>query len=251
MAPPTPKELAGLNARFNDETPQAILRWAWETYVGDIAASSSFQTQSVPLLHIISRTVPELPILFLDTGFHFPETLRFRDELRERLGLNVVNVHPLVSKGELFRRYGDAPYRRDPDLCCHINKVEPMDHATKNLKALISGVRRDQTKNRSRLEPVMDDPRGHHKIHPMLGWTMDEVNAYMIVHELPRHPLHDQGYLSIGCAPCTRPATSGEDPRAGRWAGATKTECGLHLPTPDEPASPLSAKRDEEGKVTS
>jgi len=201
----------------------------WDTF-GDLAvASSSFQTQSVPLLHVISQTCPEMPVIFLDTGFHFPETLTFRDELVVQLGLNLVIAQAAVQKSQQIARYGEGLYRRDPDLCCYVNKVEPMRRVTTKYGAWISGVRRDQTANRqafSVLDPQATNPL---KIYPMLNWTKKDVWAYIDKHQLPSHPLLTQGYPSVGCAPCTRPVFSGEDERAGRWAGLSKTECGLHF----------------------
>jgi phosphoadenosine phosphosulfate reductase len=233
--------LEALNARFATASPQAILTWAWETFgPEEVAASSSFQTQSVPLLHIIAQTRPQMPVLFIDTGFHFPETLAFRDRLQARWDLNIHVVRPAISKGELFRKYGEGLYRHDPDLCCYINKVRPMQEALKSFRAWIAGVRRDQTKNRQGLEVVIRQTSDLLKIHPLLNWTEEQIAAYREAHELPVHPLYYQGYPSVGCAPCTRPVFSAtatadggddNDARAGRWAGSDKekTECGLHL----------------------
>ncbi len=226
---PTEKELAALNARFEQASAEDILRWAWETFGPSVVASSSFQTQSVPLLHLISRVCPAMPILFIDTGFHFPETLAFRDDLQARYGLNIVTVHPEITKSELFRRYGEGLYRRDPDLCCYINKVRPMQKALEGKLAWVTGVRRDQTAHRAKLRTLELQPTGILKIHPLLRWTKEDIAAYRERHQLPVHPLYHLGYLSVGCAPCTRPVLVGENERAGRWADSGKTECGLHL----------------------
>ncbi len=217
-----------LNAEFGEAAPEAILRWSWENLQPDLALSSSFQTQSVPLLHLVSRACPAMPVLFLDTGFHFAETLRFRDELTALLGLNVRNLKPHVEKSELFRRYGEGLYRRDPDLCCHINKVQPLEREVQGLRALISGVRHDQTRQRAAMKTFEWRADGILKIHPILRWTKRDVWTYLHEHKLPEHPLLREGYLSIGCAPCTRPVTAGEDERSGRWAHTQKTECGIH-----------------------
>lgn len=222
-------EIDALNARFESESAERILRWAWDTFAPDMAASSSFQSQSVPLLHIISRVCPELPILFVDTGYHFPQTLAFRDELRERYNLNIVAIQPTVTKSETLQQYGEALYRHDPDLCCYINKVSPMQWGISWAQAWVSGVRRDQTAKRKSMRIFELQSDGLLRVHPMLNWTSDDIEVYRKAHNLPLHPLHSLGYVSIGCAPCTRPAFFGEDARSGRWADSDKTECGLHM----------------------
>jgi len=222
-------EIDALNARFEAESAEHILRWAWDTFAPDMVASSSFQTQSVPLLHIISRVCPALPILFIDTGYHFPQTLAFRDELRARYNLNVVAIQPTVTKSETMQQYGEPLYRHDPDLCCYINKVSPMQWATSWVKVWVSGVRRDQTAKRKTMRIFEAQPNGQLRVHPLLTWTADDIIAYRQTHNLPSHPLSQMGYTSIGCAPCTRPVFFGEDSRAGRWSDSKKTECGLHL----------------------
>ncbi len=216
------------NDRLDRWSPAEILKWAWETFEPKLVASSSFQTQSVPLLHIIARVCPELPVIFVDTGFHFLETLAFRDELQARYGLNIVVARPAVRKSQLLTKYGGGLYRRDPDLCCYINKIEPMQRMLSGMSAWVSGVRRDQTAHRGGLRVLEPQPTGLLKIHPMLNWTNREVWEYIERYRLPYHPLYPAGYLSVGCAPCTRPVSSGEEERAGRWAGIAKTECGLH-----------------------
>jgi phosphoadenosine phosphosulfate reductase len=168
-------DIAHFDARLSRFSTAEILRWAWETFEPKIVTSSSFQTQSVPLLHIISRVCPQMPVIFIDTGFHFLETLAFRDELQARYGLNIVVVHPAVSKSQLLAKYGEGLYRRDPDLCCYINKVEPMRWALKGMKAWISGVRRDQTTHREALRVLEPQPDGLLKIHPLLNWTKQQV----------------------------------------------------------------------------
>jgi len=222
-------DIPALNARFEHTPAAEIVRWAWETFAPAVALSSSFQTQSVPLLHIVSQVCPEMPVLFLDTGFHFPETLAFRDALQARLGLNVINVRARITQSQLLQQYGEGLYRRDPDLCCYIHKVVPMQEALAELDAWIAGVRRDQTVTRQTLAFLEAEPTGRFKIHPLLNWTKEDVKAYRQRYELPAHPLYERGYLSIGCAPCTRMVAVGEDERAGRWAGTGKQECGLHL----------------------
>ncbi len=217
-----------LNQHLNDRSPQEILSWAWATFKNKIAASSSFQSQSVPLLHMIAGTTPKLPVIFLDTGFHFPETLQFRDELQQQFGLNIVDVRPALNPQQLVEKHGEKLYERNPNLCCHFNKVEPMKQAVKGLRAWVTGIRADQTSKRRQLKVVEIQDDGLIKIHPLLNWTKKDVWNYMDIHQLPAHPLLEKGYVSVGCAPCTRPIFAGEDERAGRWANLAKTECGLH-----------------------
>ena len=222
-------DISALNERFEHASTEEILVWVWETFAPDIATSSSFQTQSVPLLHIISRVCPEMLVIFIDTGFHFPETLAFRDKLQAQFNLNIRIVRPTITQSELLQQYGEALYRHDPDLCCYINKVSPMQWITSRVKALVSGVRRDQTANRQTMNALHAPTKGPLQIHPMLNWTRADVQAYRQAHDLPVHPLYNRGYVSVGCAPCTRPVFLGEDERAGRWADSDKKECGLHL----------------------
>lgn len=213
-----------------------VLRWTWETFGADAAATSSFQTQSVPLLHLIATTVPDLPVLFLDTGFHFPETLRFRDRLVDDLGLNLHVLKTQMGHQQFRDKHGRL-HRRDPDLCCHLNKVKPLRRALAQRTAWVAGIRRDQTAQREDTPvlagPASVDQYDVYKICPIASWTAGRIEQYRMQHDLPAHPLGDQGYASIGCAPCTQPVTSG-DSRAGRWANHTKTECGLHFDTDTE-----------------
>lgn len=224
-----PSDLTAINHHLETATPQEILTWAWYKFRVKVAATSSFQTQSAPLLHMISKTVPQLPILFLDTGFHFSETLLYRDRLIKKWKLNIQVIKPNMGHSRFKQQYGDL-YRNNPDLCCYINKVEPLHNAMQSLDAWISGIRRDQTADRTHTAIVGLQPNGLVKICPLANWTRKQVWQYIHDHQLPEHPLLAQGYLSIGCEPCTRPIIEGQDDRDGRWAGQDKTECGLHIP---------------------
>jgi phosphoadenosine phosphosulfate reductase len=222
-------DIPRLNKQLENAPAPEILRWAWDTFGPKLTASSSFQTQSVPLLHMISQVCLELPVIFLDTGFHFPETLNFRDDLQTQLGLKLVIIQPAIEKSQLMTQYGQALYRKDPDLCCYINKIEPMQRALTGIDGWISGVRRDQTANRKSLPVLEEQSTGPLKIYPLLNWTRRQIYSYIDEHDLPTHPLLAKGYTSIGCVPCTRPVSVDEDERAGRWTGTDKDECGLHL----------------------
>lgn len=217
------------STEFENASPHEIIEWAVGKFWPDIAMSSSFQTQSLPLLHIVSQVAPEIDIIFLDTGYHFPETLSFRDTIVEAFGLTLRVMRADMSRQTFVERHGDDLHRRDPDLCCYINKVEPMQRAMEGLDAWISGIRRDQSPARANTEILEETSEGVIRIHPMATWTRKDVWNYINEHNLPEHPLLSQGYLSIGCAPCTRPVSSEEeDERAGRWSNEAKTECGLH-----------------------
>jgi len=219
-----------VNAALESAHPEEILLWAWNTFNGSVAASSSFQTQSVPLLKMISRVTPGMFVYFLDTGFHFEETLQFRDQLAHDFKLNVRSVgNPLGGDG-FVQQYGPM-FQNDPDSCCHLNKVEPMERARHKFCAWISGIRRDQTLQRRETPVITLLADGTYKICPLVNWTRDNIKAYAQEFNLPEHPLKALGYTSIGCQPCTQPVRAGEDERAGRWAGSAKTECGLHWAT--------------------
>ncbi len=220
-------DLEALNLRFEREQPAQILRWVWAEFGPKAAATSSFQTQSVPLLHLISRHAPRLTVLFLDTGFHFPETLAFRDTLERDFHLQIRALQNQLGHEAFDRQYGQL-YRRDPDMCCYLNKVEPLDAGLAEYDAWITGVRRDQTPSRRNTPIIEHLDDGTYKICPMVNWTEQDVSQYIARHQLPAHPLTAQGYPSIGCAPCTKRPRAGEDARSGRWAGSEKTECGLH-----------------------
>jgi phosphoadenosine phosphosulfate reductase len=221
-------ELHDLNTRFEGVDPQAIITWAAERFMPRFAVTSSFQTQSVALLHLISQTRPDIPVIFLDTGYHFPETLAYRDQLVERFGLTLRVIRSAANPADLVKSHGDALYRRDPELCCYIHKVEPMQRALRDLDAWMTGIRHDQTDGRAQALPVELLPGGRVKINPLLAWTRQDLWTYINRHKLPAHPLFSQGYLSVGCAPCTAPVMDGGDERSGRWAGTDQTECGLH-----------------------
>jgi phosphoadenosine phosphosulfate reductase len=224
----TPKEIARLSLAFEAQTPQEILAWAVDTFYPDIAASSSFQTQSVPLLHMISQIKPAVRVFFLDTHFHFWDTLIFREQLERELSLNVVDLYPDKSWWDFLRRFGRTLVTEDPDLCCFIRKVQPMQKGVEGLRAWITGIRRDQTKQRAQARILELQPDGLLKINPMLNWTREDVAAYNQEHQLPGHPMTHLGFLSIGCMHCTAKVKPGEDERSGRWVGKGKTECGLH-----------------------
>tara|TARA_Y100000034_G_scaffold128614_1_gene183559 strand:+ start:543 stop:1247 length:705 start_codon:yes stop_codon:yes gene_type:complete len=209
-----------------EETKRA-LKWSLTTFGSLVAVSSSFQTQSLPLLYLISEVVPEVPVLFVDTGFHFPETLEFRDQIVEKFGLNLRVLFPKIDHKAFLDTYG-LLYETDFDTCCSINKLEPMETGLANYKAWIGGVRRDQTIDRQKMSVLSKTDSGIYKLYPMLEWTSEDIWRYIRKYDLGEHPLFARGYTSIGCAPCTRSILDDNDERSGRWTGAMKIECGLH-----------------------
>jgi len=228
-------QLEELNQQLEKAAPQEILLWAWETFTQDgatmapaIAAMSSFQTQSVPLLYMIAHTLPHLPVYFIDTGFHFPETLAFRDRLAEEWHLNVKILKPALDKAAFQKQHGDL-YLHDPEKCCQINKIQPWQTVKDGLAAWITGIRRDQTATRRHTPVIHREPGGQYKICPLANWTEDMIQQYRQEHSLPAHPLYSQGYRSLGCRMCTSPVQETDPVRAGRWANLELEECGLHL----------------------
>jgi len=221
-------DLIKQNEIFETQTPQEILKWGWSTFGPDIALLSSFGTESVVLLHMVSEVAPEMRILFLETGYHFKETLNYKKLLTERLKLNIVTLTAAISREEFVKAHGDNLYDTNPDKCCEINKVEPLQRALKELRAWVSGIRRAQGPTRKNVHVLEEYEGGLYKLNPLTNWTTKDAWQYVKAHSLPTHPLFDKGYMSIGCWPCTRPVLAGEDERAGRWAGRVKTECGIH-----------------------
>lgn len=192
--------------------------------------STSFQSNSVVLLHLISEMDAELPVYFINTGYHFPETLAFRDELVERFSINLHELRSHVPKCSQLTSNGRLLFVERPNYCCYLNKMLPIEPVKAEYDVWISGLRRGQSTHRESLCKVTEGEGGKLKYLPILDWTQAMVDAYVSQYELPRHPLHEQGYVSVGCEPCTRPVLeSGKDSRFGRWQGLAKTECGLHL----------------------
>ncbi|MBX3564316.1 MAG: phosphoadenylyl-sulfate reductase [Sphingomonas sp.] len=221
-----------LNNMFRGTGTQDLLRTVLgEHLLGGIALVSSFGAESAALLHLVASVDRGVPVLFLDTGKHFPETLAYRDLLTERLGLNLQIVHP--DPEQLETRDGTAlRWSYDPDGCCEIRKVLPLEKAMAGFDASITGRKAHQASTRSAL-PRFEIDGDRVKLNPLADWTREDIAAYFAEHDLPPHPLVAQGYLSIGCAPCTSIVKPGEDPRSGRWSGWDKTECGIHTPVSD------------------
>ncbi|MFM9847059.1 MAG: phosphoadenylyl-sulfate reductase [Hyphomicrobiaceae bacterium] len=222
-------QVEALQARLKSCEAQSTIAFAIETFPGRIALTSSFGTESAVLLHLVSSVAPDLPVLFLDTGKLFPETIAYRDALVRRLGLTAVRVvSPNPSKLQEDDPSGYL-WSVDPDRCCEIRKVEPLSQVLTEFSAWITGRKRFQGDSRSDL-PVFERDGSHVKINPLATWSEVDIENYLVEHNLPRHPLVARGYRSIGCTHCTSPTAPGENTRAGRWRNKGKTECGIHRP---------------------
>lgn len=195
---------------------------------GNVWLTSSFQTQSVPLLHLVGKLDIPIKVIFIDTGFLFPETYAFKKQLEQLFDLDVLTVKSAASYYEQRLNDGLFLYSNDVDRCCHINKVKPLEGIVNPGDVWISGVRRDQTALRKEMNTREVDKRGVVRLHPMLDWNARDVYQYIREHELPKHPLEEKGYISIGCVPCTHKYNQ-LGTRGGRWVGSKKTECGLHI----------------------
>ena len=219
-----------VNEEFETKKPQEIIAWAAKEFSPRLAMTSSFGPESGVLLHMVSQIGRNIPVLFLETGYHFPETLQYKKALVELLGLTQVFdlKADAKKKAEVVARYEGVPYEKNPDLCCQINKVEPLDAALKNYQAWMSGIRRHQTDIRKAVRIIEEYEGGLYKISPLANLTSRDAWWYLKENQIPQHPLFEKGYLSIGCWPCTRPVQEGDDERSGRWAGRSKKECGIH-----------------------
>ena len=226
--------LRDLNARFEASDPRDIVRWTLEdSGVERIAIASAFQAEGTAIIHMAVGIRPDIPVLFLETGFHFAETLAFKQRLTEELGLNVIDLTGEYTVERQAEAFGPRLYERDPRLCCELNKVIPFNRALEDLDGWITGMRRDSAWTRANA-PILsrtelDSGRHLLKVNPIANWTRRDAWRYLKEHDIPHHPLYDLGYASIGCAPCTRMTFPGEDERAGRWSGLLKTECGIHV----------------------
>ncbi len=223
------QEAARLNQALQGAAPQDILRAALQSFPGRVALVSSFGAESAVLLHMAADIDPATPVLFLDTGHLFGQTLDYRKTLAQRLGLTDVRDHrPAFADVALHDAKADL-WKTDTDACCNVRKVQPLDRALANFDGWITGRKRFQGLSRLHL-PIVEESEGRLKFNPLINWGKAELDAYAALHDLPVHPLVEFGYPSVGCWPCTKAVAAGEDSRAGRWAGSEKTECGIHTP---------------------
>jgi phosphoadenosine phosphosulfate reductase len=234
-----PQEFHSESVRMLSETLEQqslteVLRWVWDRFGAKAAVGTSFQGAGLVLLdHAVKAGLP-LPVFTLDTGLLFEETVALKERLEEFWGIRIERVEPEFSVEEQAREFGPELWVKKPDLCCQMRKVEPLQRRLRDLSVWITGVRREQSSTRQQtrlLELYLFDPVSERhilKLNPMVAWSRDSVWSYLKEHGIPYNPLHDRGYRSIGCHPCTRPSGDGEGERAGRWTGFQKTECGIH-----------------------
>ncbi|MDE3238258.1 MAG: phosphoadenylyl-sulfate reductase [Paracoccaceae bacterium] len=229
LAPAT-ERAAYLNGRYRHHAATTVLEHALsDAQVGRVAMVSSFGAESVVLLHLVSIIDRTLPVLFLDTQMLFPETMAYQAEVAERLGLTEIRIIRPDPVAVLARDVDNILHQVDPDGCCALRKTEPLERALKTFDAWITGRKRYQGQTRAALDFFEAEENGRIKINPLAHWDRQDIQDYMLENKLPRHPLVSRGYPSIGCAPCTTPVKEGEDPRAGRWRGRDKEECGIHF----------------------
>ncbi len=213
---------------LEEASPLEIVRWASATFGDRICLTSSMSDAA--LIHLVSKVKPGVDVLFVDTGYHFAETIGTRDAVEAVYPVNVINVTPSRTVAEQDRDLGPRLHGRNPDLCCHLRKVEPLSRALEGYMAWFTGVRRDETRSRKEMRVVeWDRKREMVKVNPILHWSDEDMENYVADNGVLVNPLHYDDYPSIGCEPCTSRVAPGDDPRSGRWAGLGKVECGIHL----------------------
>ena len=223
-------DLAEVNGRLEDMSAQDVLRWGVEQYFPKLTMATAFGPEGCVIIHMLAEIEPRVRVFNLETGYQFEETLKLRERLFERYGIWVELVGAETTVAEYEAANGGPVYNRDPNRCCHDRKIVPLRRAVAGYEAWISSIRADQTPDRARSQRVVWDAKFQLvKLNPLLQWSRRDVWAYIAAYDIPYNPLHDRGYPSIGCWPCTRAVSPNEtDERAGRWAGQAKTECGLH-----------------------
>ena len=229
----TPAEVRSLNLRFNTSPVEEILAWAWKAFGSNAAIGTSFQGAGLVMIHISRANHFDFPVFTLDTGLLFPETMALKTTLEQFFAMKIESVTPDFTVQEQADAYGKELWGHDPDLCCTLRKVLPLRDKLAELKCWITGLRRQQSQTRAdigilEVYTAGEDSHGEIvKVNPMANWTHEAVWSYLRQHKIPYNPLHDRGYCSIGCQPCTRIADA-EGGRAGRWIGFNKVECGIH-----------------------
>jgi phosphoadenosine phosphosulfate reductase len=226
-------------------SPEQILQWSFDTFGEGVAISSAFGAEGMALIDIASHVSRNFRLFTLDTEFLFPETYNLMDQVEQKYGITIERVFPLNSPEEQERAYGAALWQSNPDQCCNLRKVEPLRRKLSELQAWITSIRRDQTSFRARAGKVeWDEKFGLVKVNPIADWNSKQVWQYIRDHDVPFNALHERNYPSIGCTHCTRAVRPGEDPRAGRWAGSSKTECGLHIIHPNAQTTNVKPEAD-------
>jgi phosphoadenosine phosphosulfate reductase len=243
---PVAERVAALNARYRHHSATTVLEHALHDHdLGRVALVSSFGAESVVLLHLVSVIAPETPVLFIDTRMLFPETLDYQREVAEKLHLCDLRTIRAAQPRVAFEDPDGTLHQFNTDACCNVRKVEPLERALREFDGWITGRKRFQGGGRQAVEFFEAEGDTRIKVNPLAHWGREDIAEYMVENRLPRHPLVARGYPSIGCAPCTTPVAAGEDPRAGRWRGTAKVECGIHFingkavrgPVPQESAA--------------
>jgi phosphoadenosine phosphosulfate reductase len=215
---------------LNQSSPQAVLRWAVSTFFPKLTMATAFGAEGCCLIHMLAEIEPRVRLFNLDTGYQFAETLQLRERIKQRYGIEVEYVRSETPVAEYEEEHGGPLYRHRPDQCCHDRKILPLRRAVAGYEAWISAIRRDQTPDRARASVVQWDGKfSLVKVNPLLNWTRRDIWDFITRHDVPYNPLHDQGFPSIGCWPCTAMVQPGQDDRDGRWVGTAKKECGLHV----------------------
>lgn len=223
------EEILRVQGRAEGWTPRQILEWGFDRYGQEVAMASGFGAEGVALIHMASEVRKDFRVFTLDTDFLFPQTHALMEQIERRYGITVERTRPGLTPPEQAERHGEALWSRDPNLCCQLRKVEPLKGKLAGLSAWITAIRREQTAARANARKIEWDAQwGLTKLNPIADWNSEQVWDFIRRHQVPYNPLHDFNYPSIGCTHCTRPVLPGEPARAGRWAGFTKTECGLH-----------------------
>lgn len=231
MSQPLSKaQIQELNTDFIKRSAQELIQWGTEHYKDQLILACSFGPEDIVLLDMLARACAHPKVFYLDTELHFIETYQTRDRLAEKYNIAFIQVLPELSLEEQANEHGDQLWKRNPDVCCNLRKVEPLKKILQEHQAWITGIRREQSITRANAELIEWDSKFDLvKLNPLVFWTEKQVWSYIQEHDLPYNPLHDQNYPSIGCSVCTQPVLPGEDARSGRWNGTQKTECGLHL----------------------
>jgi len=223
-------------------SPEDLLRWAFVTFGKQVEIASGFGVEGVALIDMAARVQPDLHVFTLDTDFLFPETYALMERIEHRYGIKIERLKSELTPEAQEHQHGPALWSHNPDVCCHLRKVKPLQNKLSQLQAWVTSIRRDQTAARASAQKVEWDDKFHLvKINPLADWTAARVWRYIHDHNVPYNPLHDRDYPSIGCTHCTRSVRPGEDPRAGRWSGFNKTECGLHQSIPGLLVSQIEA----------
>jgi len=238
-APVTAAELAAVSAGLAGRPPAEVLAWAARRFPGRVVFATGFGAEGCVLIDVIARHQLPIDLVTVDTGLLFDETYELWRRLEERYGVVIQAVRPEQTVHQQAQAHGDRLWERDPDRCCALRKLSPLKALLAGREAWVTAIRREQTQLRAQATVIEVEPlHGLVKVNPLLGWTSAQVAAHVRAHDVPVNPLHERGYPSIGCAPCTSPVAPGEDPRAGRWRGREKTECGLHARRPTAPSQP-------------